>query len=447
MVTYLLTFIVGLMSIFAQQQNEKTIVKGKILNSPSPYAILMEEEKQDTILIGTDGSFEFITECITPRVCTFMIPKVKLYHQLWLENGKFTHINLDVDTLTSLNITGDSKFENEFLNNTESFIRTFQITNIDDFLTYSHRMNQLADSLLDGALTIGNPLFVNYERKRLDDIIKVRQIGFFRELIKKGKSVDSDVFYNRFMSSIDLDNEKLTYNVAYSILEWKSLCVSKRSERDLFVMIKILEDLVMNSSIKDELAFHIARMYITSGEQTYRKEIYTLAQCLMTDFDKKRQLSIFYGKDTQMRTGKSKMPTFNVMTTDGVKVMFKTVCIKNVIFVDIWSTWCAPCCREIPYVAKLVKHYKDNPNIEFISLSIDQNVKNWKDFLSKSSHSEWKQYLIPNDEREAFLEKLAINGIPRFIVLDKDGNILDVNAPRPSSNGIIGYLNKWLELK
>lgn len=447
MVTYLLTFIVGLMSIFAQQQNEKTIVKGKILNSPSPYAILMEEEKQDTILIGTDGSFEFITECITPRVCTFMIPRVKLYYQLWLESGKSTYIKLDADSLSTLSIIGDSEHENVFLNSAEAFLRTYQIAEINDFQTYSRQMNQMVDSLFVEASEIGNPLFTDYERKNLKEIVKMRQIGFFRELIKERKMVDSDTCYNRFMSSIDLDSEKLTYNVAYRILEWRSLCIGKQTERNLFLMMKILKGMVMNPLIKEELAFNIARMYIIMGEQVHREEVYTLALRLIIDSSKKQQLSTFYEKDSEMRTGRAEIPAFNVTTVDGIKAEFKTFCEKSVIFVDIWSTWCAPCCREIPYLAKLVEYYKSNSNIEFISLSIDQNMKNWKTFLAKSKHNGWKQYLIPNDEREAFLKKLAINGIPRFMILDCEGIILDASAPRPSSDGIIEYLNSWIEKK
>ena len=133
------------------------------------------------------------------------------------------------------------------------------------------------------------------------------------------------------------------------------------------------------------------------------------------------------------------------MTTDDARVRFSSVCEKPVIYIDIWSTWCAPCCREIPYVARLVEHYKDNPDIEFVSLSIDQNVKNWKAFLAKADHTGWKQYLIPAETQRAFMNDFAINGIPRFLVIGRDGKILDSNAPRPSSEGITEYLNKQID--
>ena len=71
-------------------------------------------------------------------------------------------------------------------------------------------------------------------------------------------------------------------------------------------------------------------------------------------------------------------------------------------------------------------------------------MKNWKSFLDKSDHKGWKQYLIPPAGRDAFLKQLAINGIPRFMVVDKDGYILDANAPRPSSDGILPYLDGWI---
>ena len=53
---------------------------------------------------------------------------------------------------------------------------------------------------------------------------------------------------------------------------------------------------------------------------------------------------------------------------------------------------------------------------------------------------------IPDTTNSAgcFLKQLAINGIPRFMVVDKDGYILDTNAPRPSSDGILPYLDGWI---
>ena len=208
---------------------------------------------------------------------------------------------------------------------------------------------------------------------------------------------------------------------------------------------KVLADLPMKPAVKDEVIFSVMRMFIASGETDGREETYRTTLAMVQAESVKQRLGAFYEQDTRMRSDTGRVADFEVMTTDDARVWFSSVCEKPVIYIDIWSTWCAPCCREIPYVARLVELYKDNPDIEFVSLSIDQNVKNWKAFLAKADHTGWKQYLIPAEAQRAFMNAFAINGIPRFLVIGRDGKILDSNAPRPSSEGITEYLNKQID--
>ena len=104
----------------------------------------------------------------------------------------------------------------------------------------------------------------------------------------------------------------------------------------------------------------------------------------------------------------------------------------KVLYIDIWATWCGPCCAEIPHIEKHVAHYKDNPKIQFISISIDSNKQAWHNKLEKDK-PEWMQFLCNKEEYELISKQWGITGIPRFVIINADGTINNSEAFRPSA--------------
>lgn len=103
------------------------------------------------------------------------------------------------------------------------------------------------------------------------------------------------------------------------------------------------------------------------------------------------------------------------------------------VYIDVWATWCAPCIREIPYLKEIDAAYKDK-DILFVSLSIDKLEQKDK-WLKMIEDQQLKgiQILADNEWNSDFLTAYNITGIPRFILLDKNGNVVDANAPSPSN--------------
>lgn len=134
-------------------------------------------------------------------------------------------------------------------------------------------------------------------------------------------------------------------------------------------------------------------------------------------------------------------PGFNFTMTDtkGKKVKFSQLKGKAVYF-DMWATWCGPCCAEIPYMEKLAAHYKGDKRIQIISVSLDKNKKAWENKIAKDK-PQWAQYIMPDNFESDLCKAYDITGIPRFMMFDKNGKIISIDAPRPSSETII----KWIE--
>ena len=103
----------------------------------------------------------------------------------------------------------------------------------------------------------------------------------------------------------------------------------------------------------------------------------------------------------------------------------------KVLYIDAWATWCGPCKREIPSLKTLEEEYHGK-NVQFISVSTDKDIKVWKDFIVKESMGGHQLHQSENFE-ETISKLYIINSIPRFIIIDEAGNIVNTDAPRPSS--------------
>jgi thiol-disulfide isomerase/thioredoxin len=103
----------------------------------------------------------------------------------------------------------------------------------------------------------------------------------------------------------------------------------------------------------------------------------------------------------------------------------------KVLYIDLWATWCGPCVKESPYFESLAKEY-EGKDIVFLAISTDNSKKTWKKYL-ESNPKKLPQY---HSTDPALKEGWAIKYIPRFILINKDFNIADAYAPRPSEDSI-----------
>ena len=110
---------------------------------------------------------------------------------------------------------------------------------------------------------------------------------------------------------------------------------------------------------------------------------------------------------------------------------------SSLVYVDVWATWCGPCKAEIPALKEL-EHYYHNNNITFLSVSLDTDKEAWINMLADKQLGGVQ--LWANGWSE-ITKSYAINGIPRFMLFDENGNVISLDAPRPSSSEIRGLID------
>lgn len=115
----------------------------------------------------------------------------------------------------------------------------------------------------------------------------------------------------------------------------------------------------------------------------------------------------------------------------------------KVIYVDFWASWCRPCCAEMEPAAELREKFEDK-DVEFLYLSKDEEHDKMCGSLEKLQLQDCKVYRILNPKAAKFMYEYNIDLIPRYMIMDRSGKIVNDNAPRPSAEEIGHILNELI---
>ena len=118
----------------------------------------------------------------------------------------------------------------------------------------------------------------------------------------------------------------------------------------------------------------------------------------------------------------------------------------KVVYLDVWATWCGPCLQEFPHSRKLQQQFEDNDQVAFLYISIDrvEQQERWKKMIGDQELQGVHIIDPPEGEDGSIMKTYQISGIPRYILIDQDGNMVDAEADRPSSGKVEAEINKLI---
>lgn len=136
-----------------------------------------------------------------------------------------------------------------------------------------------------------------------------------------------------------------------------------------------------------------------------------------------------------------------IIITETINSLKDITCLKlfegNYVFLDLWATWCVPCRLQFAHNKELHKLLECYPKLLLLYVSIDKNEKAWKDAIRANLpglHLRATEKLTMD-----ILDKIYKNeriSIPRYVLLDPEGNVVNDNLSRPSQ---IEYLKNELD--
>ena len=203
--------------------------------------------------------------------------------------------------------------------------------------------------------------------------------------------------------------------------------------------IKTIKYLALNfedQTLKDKLIRMIALDHIQNFGVRNTSELHKMVKAYIKDPAYLDEIESIYEAENPIVVGKLS-PEFKAEKTDGSTCSLADFQGKY-LYIDIWATWCAPCRRELPHFKALEERFADR-DITFLGLSIDDDKARWAEMVNSGKTSS-HQALI--DKESEFLEAYDVRSIPRFILLDKEGKIVNPNMVQPSSGQVVEMLEK-----
>lgn len=160
--------------------------------------------------------------------------------------------------------------------------------------------------------------------------------------------------------------------------------------------------------------------------------------------DAKKTLTSY---ENYAKTNVGKVPPHFVLTDENGKDVEMKDFAGKVVYMDFWASWCGPCRYEMKNGSpKLHAQFKDNKDVVFLYVSIDDRSDLWKKAIAEDK-IEGVHLLSAGGFKSPVGRAFNINGVPHYIIIGKDGKIFDNNAPRPSQDITVTKINEALGAK
>jgi len=89
----------------------------------------------------------------------------------------------------------------------------------------------------------------------------------------------------------------------------------------------------------------------------------------------------------------------------------------QVVVINFWASWCAPCVEEFPSLIEMLEHFKGQ--VKLIAVSNDHNEEDMKTFI-KAIQAESPHLRVVWDKGRTLAEKYGLQALPETFIVAKD---------------------------
>lgn len=453
-ITLLLCSIIISFSCSKEQDKDYIIITGGIKNHDTNTILVTNNHGyRHSIEVNSDGSFTDTLFCLK-GFYKLEYTKNKTIN-LYLNKGYHLKLYLNPSSKYKTIFSGKGSSENEYLSKKQLLkenigFKSSVIKNISEtnYMIFCDSIFNLKQNLLFSYEKQLEFDFVSIEKKDLeaDNIDWIHSfVGLKKYYNPKFKlSKDYPNPYLNASSLVNVENKDLILSDNYcaflkKYFNLKTKLLLKKTNDNNFhsTYWRITKKEIKSPYIFEELNYQNGLSWLKTTinmDTTYKllksnfKSPYYLKKIEETYFTYKK-----------METG-TPAPNFELKDVTGNTVNLNDLKGK-LIYIDFWGTYCKPCFNLMPALHKVEKHF-EGKDIHFVGIGMDGTDTLWK---KRMEQFDMAGIQLRSASREhPFLKYFNVIGIPRFMLLDRQGRIIDAIAKQPDNPKLITQIEELL---
>ncbi|WP_065218989.1 MULTISPECIES: TlpA family protein disulfide reductase [Butyricimonas] len=362
---------------------------------------------------------------------------------LYLEPGKSFDLSVKIEGRNAIpTFTGDGAKKNQYLNHTDfSFTPDYKLNETEFAASLDKQLEKLYKNLESQDF---DEYFNNLEKKRLkysvfSYLLEYRSAHLYA--IENFEYKLDQAYFDKLAEVFTEDEDMLGMGVYQEYMKKmvSYLAINNMPEFEDFQYIKEQLNYVnrhfKNPAVAEFIVDCIISEYISRNGIHSLQELAPIYKAKVNDPKKLAAFNALCDKWRRIAPGEPS-PSFTYKDIDGKEVHLSDFAGKYV-YIDNWATWCGPCRREQPALKKLEERYAGK-NICFISVSCDQDKSAWEKMVKEEKLEGIHLYAGAFD---SFMDAYMVTAIPHFILIDREGKIINPKMSRPSDPETVKFLD------
>lgn len=431
----------------------KTIIKGTVEADRSIKNVyLIDNITLDTLVAMPVVNNTFRTEYKEPLAPSRYTLQFDNYsqHSIFMSTNDSVQVKYLMNgSSTKATISGTRITENvqDYNRDGWSYVE-YNIEQNKDLDKPEYYMKEISDEYQEALSTLESKVSVDHIVARADfldisrQLITVKYAQLWHEYLKKKELYHPNVNVNptakikSLLANVNKKNEALLGDENY-VSYITSLLMKQKVKDSTIGTLQRLSKL-KPSSFKNKWLFqNLTQALKEETKNSNRDSLYNLYK---NAFSEPRYAVLLGFQKDQLNKLNTGQPStdFNAFDKNGKKYALSDF-RDSYVMLDTWASWCGPCKYQEPFFIKKYDKYKKE-NIVFISINVDERENKWREDLVEMNQNILQ---LRAENIDGYMNSYGITSIPRFMLIDPAGNIVDAQFTFPSEKNF----DELLDLK